>query len=172
MKKVLKSALIAISFCVFAAGANAQQFKEGKWTITMVTKMDGMEEEMAEAMAAMDDMSAEEKAMMQQMMGSMNMQMDVAGGAMTATVTQCMTQQEPVPALEGQEDKDCETEHSVTGSTVKFNVVCPDSAATGEMTYTENTMSGKISSQQMMDGQMTEATITMDGQYVGPCDGS
>lgn len=154
MLAVIFAALTAANF---AGSAQAQSIKEGKWAMTMVTKMAGMDEEMAGAMA---DMSEEEKAMMQQMMGGMGVSMGPEG--MTSTITRCLTNAEPVP----EEDPGCKSAHSVKGNTVHFTSTCPDSQAKGEITYHNDSMNGVIHSQSA-EG---EATIQISGKYVGPCE--
>ena len=168
MKKIfLLAVIMGVGLAVFVLGAKAQGIKEGKWSMTMVTKMEGMAQESAEAMKAMENMSPEEKAMMQQMMGGMNIQANGNAMGMTTTVTKCITNENPVPETEDQ--KDCQKTHTLDGNTVKFEVVCTDGKSTGEITYNEDSMNGLIKSQQMVDGKDTNVTIEVTGQYVGPC---
>ena len=170
MKKIILTAVMLFAgIVIFSAGANAQGIKEGKWSMTMVTKMEGAQsEEMAQAMKEMENMSAEDKAMMQQMMGGMNIQMGAGGAGMTTTITQCLTNENPVP--ENNTKENCRETHSMEGSTVKFEEVCDDSKSTGEVTYDNDSMQGMIKSEQTENGQVTNAAIELTGQYVGPCD--
>ncbi|OGX38817.1 MAG: hypothetical protein A3C36_02770 [Omnitrophica WOR_2 bacterium RIFCSPHIGHO2_02_FULL_52_10] len=168
MKKfTLVMAVVSAGFFVFTAGLRAQNFQEGKWSMTMVTTMEGMDQESNEAMAEMENMSPEEKAMMQQMMGGMNVQMGGNGAGITTTVTKCLSAQDPVPGMS--EDEDCQQTHSVNGNTIHFEEACSDSHSTGQVTYNGDTMSGTITSRETVDGQETSATIEINGQYVGPC---
>ena len=129
--------------------------------MSITTRMSGMDNQKAEAEAAMANMSAEEKAMVQQMMGGMGMQMD--GGGMTITTIKCLTNDDPVPSAN--EGEDCESTHAIDGNTVTFEETCPDSHSTGEITYQNETMTGIIQS----DSKDGPATIEISGKYVGPC---
>ena len=150
---------------LFAGAAGAEGIKEGKWAMTTVIQMDGMSGEMAEAQAAMENMSEEEKAMMQGMMGGMTAKMNAGGMEMKST--QCVTNDNPVP--EGPE-KNCQKTHELRGNTVHFESVCPDSTSSGDVTYTDDTMQGTIHSRQTVEGQEESSTIQITGQFVGPCD--
>lgn len=169
MKKLILTMMIIFTgVVILAAGARAAGIKEGKWTMTMTTKMGGaMGEEYANAMKEMENMSEEEKGMMGQMMGNMGMQMGSGSQGITTTVTQCITNDNPVP-----EDptKNCKETHSVDGNTVKFESVCDDSTSTGEITYQDESMTGTIKSKQNIDGQETDTTIELAGTYIGPCE--
>jgi len=160
---ILVVGLAAAVVAGFAGIANAQNIKEGKWTMTMVTQMAGMEEEMA-------DMTEEDKAMMGQMMGAMgskmgmDMKMGFGAGGMTTTVTQCMTKDDPVP--ESKQNKACKSTHSTKGNTVSFTTSCPDGDSTGKITYQNDSMKGIINSHSAGG----DATIEISGKYVGPCD--
>ena len=165
MKKfILAMVVVSAGAVIFVGGLRAASIKEGKWSMTMTTKMAGMDQESAEAMKEMENMSPEDKAMMKQMMGGMNIHADGGGMGMTTTVTKCLTNQDPVP--ERDEDKDCQKTHSIDGDTVNFEVVCDDSKSTGQVTYKDDSMNGTINSQ-AADG--TGVTIEINGQYVGPC---
>ena len=48
MKKfILATAIISAGVVIFSIGASAQGIKEGKWSLTIVTKMAGMEQQTA-----------------------------------------------------------------------------------------------------------------------------
>lgn len=165
---ILAAAIVFAGLAVSVSGAGAQGIKEGKWTMTMVTKMDGMGDEAAAAMKEMDNMSPEDKAMMQKMMGGMNVHMAGAGAGMSTSVTKCVTNENPAPDATAEEG--CRQTHSISGNTVNFETVCTDSKSTGQMTYSGDSMTGHIKSHQTVDGQATDTTIEVTGQYVGPCD--
>ena len=126
-------AVVSVGTLVFVAGSRAQSIHEGKWSMTMVTIMEGMAEENTEAMNEMDNMSPEEKAMMQQMMGGMNIQMNGNSPGITTTVTKCLSDQDPVP--DTNQDEDCQETHAIDGNTVNFESVCSNSKSTGQVTY-------------------------------------
>ena len=67
-----KNLLIGLGLMVMVFIFNAQVWaedglKEGKWIMTMVTKMDNMTPRMAEAMKQMENMPPEAKAAMEKM---------------------------------------------------------------------------------------------------------
>ena len=162
MKNLVFVSIIS-AVLISATGARAEGIKEGKWTMTITTKMEGMESQAAEMDAAMANMSEDEKAMMQQMMPGMKMNTGGNGMGMTTTTTQCVTNDKPVPQST---EEGCAETHSMDGNTVKFETTCPESKSTGEVTYNGDSMEGTIKS------QSAEGAVTIDiaGQYVGPCD--
>ena len=166
-KIILSTFAMCVMAAVFAIGVRAEGVKAGQWSMTMVTKMEGMSEEMNEAMKEMENMSAEEKAMMQKMMGNMNVQMGAGSQGITTTITQCVSNDHPVPTMEN--DEDCEETHTIDGNTVKFEMACKSSKSTGEVTYNNDAMEGQIQSQQIENGKEVNATIELSGQYLGPC---
>ena len=162
MKKFILVAAIAFAgIVVFALGASAEGIKEGKWSMTIVTKMGGTSQEATEAMQAMENMSPEEKATMQQMIGGMGVSMNANAPGITTTITKCITNQNPVPETQ----ENCQSTHSIQGHTVHFESVCSDGTSTGQVTYENDSMSGTINSQSAQGN----ATIEITGQYVGPC---
>jgi hypothetical protein len=148
------------------AGA-AQGIKEGQWSMTMVIQADGMGEEAAQAMKEMEQMPPEERAMMERMMGGMGMGVRSDGMGMTVNSSQCITNAQPVPKRDDQQD--CQETHSRKGNTVHFDVVCADSKSSGDVTYDNDSMKGRIMSTQTERGRQTISTIDIRGQYEGPC---
>ena len=169
MKKFIV-VLAGIFVVILTTTANADGIKEGKWSMTMVTKMEGMSGEMADAMKEMENMPAEAKAMMQGMPG-MNFQMGGDAQGITTTVTQCVTNKNPVP--EASSTENCQQTHEIDGSTVNFHVTCNNkndqTDSTGRVTYAGDSMEGAIKSHQKSDGQNTDAAIQITGKYLGPC---
>ena len=169
------SVLVTIWFLVLCVGyvstVKAEGIKEGQWSMMMVTKMEGMPPEAAKAMKEMENMPPEVAAMMQKMSGKMGMQ--VSGGAqgLSTTVTQCITNQNPVP--DAKMPKNCKQTHSMNGHTVDFHVTCnsPDMQmdSTGHVTYTGDSMAGQINSHEISKGKSTDVTIDISGKYLGPC---
>ena len=162
MSKSIQAVGITILLVFSLPGAAVEPIKEGKWSMSITTKVVGMDKQMAEAQEAMANMSAEEKAMVQQMTGGMGMQM--GGGGMTITTTKCLTNDDPVPSVN--EDQDCESTHTVDGNNLTFEETCPDSHSTGEITYQNETMTGVVQS----ESKGESATIEISGEYVGPCE--
>ncbi len=168
MKKIQLGCVVVLGVFLCAYKSIAGGIKEGQWSMHMtVQAQDSMADEMANAQKEMDHMSAEEKAMMQQMMGSMGVQM--GGNSMVIENKQCLTNQNPVPKQEDEEN--CQETHRSFGNTIKFEVVCKDSRSTGEVTYNNDSMKGTIQSIQRHNGKEEKAAIDIDGQYVGPCKG-
>ena len=157
--------IVSMGSMIFVGTLRAQGIKEGQWSMTMVTRMGGQEN--AQAMKEMENMSPEDKALMQQMMGGMNIQLGGNSAGMTTTITKCITNQDPVPGREG--DEDCKKTHTIDGNTVNFEEICPDSKSTGRVTYEEDSMGGVINSHQTVDGKETDVTIDIKGRYTGPC---
>ncbi len=160
---------VFLATAFFSFSSTAAGIKEGQWSMTMTVQMEGaMGQEMARAQKDMENMSPEEKAMMQQMMGNMGMQMGAAnGGGMTISRKQCLTNANPVPKKEDQEN--CEETHTMAGNTVKFEVNCKDGRSTGEVTYDNDSMHGTIQSTQNNRGKEEKVQININGQYDGPC---
>ena len=170
MKKfILAIFVVSVGVVIFAVRLRAEGIREGKWSMTMVTKMGGMEEETAKMNKEMENMSPEDAAIMKQMMGKMNMQMDRNSQGITTTVTQCISNQNPVPDVNMQ--KDCKETHTMDGYTVNFHVTCDESKSDsiGQMTYTDDSMEGEIKSHQVVDGKEVNSTIEISGKYVEPC---
>lgn len=165
-------ALIAFN----APASNAQTIKEGQWSFTMVTQMEG---EHAEKMKeAMKDMPPEAMAMMKNMPGmkKMGMSMGMDENGITTTVTQCITNDNPLPEMkETKSDKNCKQSHEVHGKTVKFHASCETkrmkSETEGTMTYSDNAMEGVVKSHQVQDGQAMDMKINVSGKYLGACKG-
>ena len=167
MKKTILSAIAVLGVFVLSASGARAEVREGKWTMNTVIKAAGMEQAASETQAAMQNMSPEEKEMMQKMMGNMNVNVGVAGGGMSTAITRCVTNDAPVPQMNGQED--CQTTHSIAGNTVHFETICKDSTSTGDIMYEQDSMRGTIQSHATAPGGH-DATIDISGQYLGPCD--
>ena len=168
MKKGMLALGASIAVVVFAYTARAAQgIKEGQWSMTMVIQADGMGDEAAKAMKEMEKMSPEDRTMMQQMMGGMNIGVRGQGMGMTTKFSQCMTNDNPVPKRDGQNN--CQETHSIHGNTVQFDVACPDSKSSGHVTYKNDSMKGTIKTTQTERGKETNVTIDISGQYEGPC---
>ena len=165
MKKFLGAVAVTLGILSLTGASNADGIKEGKWSMTITTKVAGMESHMAEMQEAMANMSDDEKAMMQKMMGGQMPGMGAEG--MTTTTTQCITNDDPVP--QSSQDEGCTSTHEQNGNTVHFETTCPESTSTGDVTYNEDSMSGTIQSHSTADGEAQDVTIEISGEYVGPC---
>ena len=168
---------VMVAFVVFVLAivsipvAQAADIKEGQWSMTMVTKMSGIEDETAAMKKEMENMPPEAAAMMKQMTGQMGVQMGAGPEGITTTVKQCISSTKPVPDLPSAEN--CQETHAINGNTVKFEVACSgkggEMKSSGQMTYTGETMEGTIESHQMEHGRAVDATIEVTGKYLGPC---
>ena len=167
-RSIFATGVVTIGILFSTCSADAAGIKEGKWSMTTVIKMDGMDNQAAEAMKEMEHMSPEDKAMMQKMMGGMKIGGAGAGMGMSTTITQCLTNNNPVPEASHQEN--CQQTHTVKGNTVNFDVVCSNSHSSGQVTYKNDTMNGTIKSTQTDHGQEKTNVINISGTYVGPCD--
>ena len=159
MKKIVSTVVAVLSVCVLGISNADAEVREGKWSMTIVTKAVGMEAGATEAQAAMQNMSPEEQTMMQQMMGGMGMGMSAEG--ITTTIEKCITSADPVP----QTEEGCQQTHTINGNTVNFETVCEDGQSTGQVTYEGDSMSGSI----MSHSSTGDASIQITGQYIGPC---
>ena len=167
-KTILATVVLSAGIFLLSGTANAAAIKEGSWTMTTNIHMDGMDNEMAQAQQDMENMSPAERAMMEKMMGGMKMGAQGGGMGMSMTRTQCITNDNPVPKGDNQEN--CQQTHTMRGNTVNFEVTCDDSHSTGQVTYKNDSMKGTIKSTSTKNGQEENVTIDINGQYVGPCD--
>ncbi len=152
--------------------AKAEDFKEGKWSMTMVTHMDTASPEMAQAVQQMQNLPPQVQAMMK----ARNIQINGNGQDMTISVTHCLTKQNPVPNYTKNQKMDnyCQQTHDIQGNTVNFHMTCNHDnfqmESTGTMTYSGDNMQGHIKNHQVEGGQPIDSTINITGQYVGACD--
>ena len=168
MKKVIfAAAVVSVGMLLCSSGVGAEGIKEGEWSMTTVIQMEGMDDQAAEAMADMENMSPEDKVIMEAMRGGMKFGPAGGGMGMSTTTTQCITNDNPVP--EGEDEEGCQQTHTMNGNTVNFETVCDDSHSTGEVTYENETMNGTIKSTSTENGTEETVTINISGQYVGPC---
>jgi len=148
--KICTSIILGVFLmCMAAAAAKADDLKEGKWTMTMVTHMDNMPPEMA---------------------GN--------GQDMKITATNCLSRQNPVPKFSRSANMDnyCQQTHDTHGNTVTFHMTCNHNdfqmESSGSMTYTGDTMQGHVKSHQAQaGGQSMDTSVDITGQYMGgTCD--
>jgi len=168
MRTRVFAAVTFMMVVVFLSSARAEGIKEGKWSMTMVTKMGNESPEMAKAMKQMQNLPPEALAMMKQR----GIQVGGDGQGMTITVAQCLTKQNPVPKRE-HSDKHCKETHEINGDTVTFSSSCnyndTQMESNGTVKYSGDTMEGHIKSHGTAGGRPMDNTIDITGQYVGPC---
>lgn len=162
-------------FLVSCSPAGSSGFKPGKWTMTMTTVIEGdspQAQEAREAAKQMQNMPAAARSLMQKMQGSMGVSVGTdAQGNMTTTVTQCLTEANPVP--DSKMPKTCQQTHSVRGNTVAYQTVCKDRdfemETKGKMTYKGDTMKGESRTRQVTQGKVMDTLVKIEGKYLGPC---
>jgi len=147
MKDILRTTLVLVAATIIATIANAQNsIKEGKWEMTVVNKVEGLPPEVSAVM---------------------NQQ------GMTTTVTQCITNKNPVP-----QPKELPTGCSMpqiqkNGDSITYQITCDNGDfqmnQNGEMTYTGDTMRGIIKSHQSVKGMNIDSSMEISGRYLGPC---
>jgi hypothetical protein len=158
--------------CLSIVPAQADGFKEGKWTLNMVTHMSNMTPEMAKAMQQMQNLPPQVQAMMK----ARGVEMSGNGQDMIVTVTRCLTKQNPIPHFTKRTDIEnyCQQTHVMTGNTVTFNMTCNHNDfqmnSSGTMSYTGDTMQGSITSHESNAGHSMDSAISLTGQYMGACD--
>lgn len=170
MKNVMRIlSVVVLSAGLMAVTAHAADtgIQAGKWQVTTVTKVKGMDEEFKAAKEQMEKMPPAEKAKMDKMMGTMGVHMDNAANALTTTATQCMSSKDPVPNISI--NQKCHVTHKKDGNTVHFKVTCPDSDATGTVHYQGKMMKGTVHSKQIVKDKVAEVTMQLSGKYLGPC---
>ena len=83
--------------------------------------------------------------------------------------THCVTEEDAKSAIpQNQKDKDCKVgEYEVDGQTIRWTVECPKQKTTGkgEITYTDDSMTGKM--EMDADGQVMTTKYT--GKRLGDC---
>jgi len=177
MKLMLRLGVAVLALVGICFAADGPQFKEGKWTITTVTKIDGnsaQAAEMQKAMKELENLPPATQEMMKKMQGG-QMSMGTQGGGMKMTITQCITNKNPVPKMDkGKDPNACEQTYDIKGNTVTFHSVCKEKdgqvEVDGKETFTEETMEGQMKSHQVnKGGQAMDATIDLSGKYIGPC---
>jgi hypothetical protein len=162
-------------FLVSCSPAGSSGFKPGKWTMTMTTVIEGNSPEAQQAREAakqMQNMPAPARALMQKMQGGMGVSVETdAQGNMVTTVTQCLTDENPVP--DAKMPKTCKQTHSVRGNTVTYQTSCKDrnfeAETKGKMTYKGDAMKGESRTHQVVQGKAMDTLVRIDGKYLGPC---
>ena len=161
---------LCLTFMAFFSPARAEGLKEGQWKMTMVTKVDSPE--MDEAMKEMQNMPPEAMAMMKKIGGKNGIEFNGDNKGISVSLTQCMTQQNPIPK-HMPSNEHCQETHEINGDTVNFHTTCnfdnTEIESTGEMKYSGDSMEGHIKSHEVRKGKATDSAIDINGQYVGPC---
>ena len=179
--KARVKAMVGLVLCGFmislisCSPTGSSGFKPGKWVMTMTTVIEGDSSESQEAREAarqMQNMPAAARSLMQEMPGGLGVSVGTdAQGNMTTTVTQCLTEANPVP--DSKMPKSCKQTHSARGNTVTYQTVCKDKnfemETKGKMTYKGDTMKGESRTHQVVQGKATDMTIKIEGTYMGPC---
>ncbi len=93
--------------------------------------------------------------------------------AQSLTHTQCITNDDLVP-MSGDANNNCKVKNMKTsGNTVSWEMTCEGQGGgmdgTGEVTYTGDTMEGKM--EMKIRGMDMKVKNTLSGKRIGPCDG-
>ena len=96
------------------------------------------------------------------------------GGMPPTTITQCLTEQDPVPHTSAGA-KGCKITNMTTeGDTVKYALVCKqqgmESKSSGEMTYKGETFYGTTQTKMGSSGDGMTITTKISGKRIGECD--
>ena len=105
----------------------------------------------------------------------MTVKVEIEGMPMTMapiTNTQCITKDMMVPKS-GQQGQECEiTNQKTVGNTLTYDIECSSPGGSvkghGEVTYTGDTMTGKMETNMSSQGDMKMIT-KMSGKRIGPC---
>lgn len=82
---------------------------------------------------------------------------------------QCITKKEMIPMQQSEDESGCKvTDKKISGSTVTWAVVCPESKGKGSMTYKGTTFEGRVDIELIGERTMKMTTF-MKGKYIGPC---
>ncbi len=194
MKKfVLQTAILLMTGVVFITltAIAEESLKEGKWEMTMVSKMDNLPPELANAMnqlqGQLDYHNGKMTATTPFSSSPVNLpipknnpaaaaqadyHMVTNNQGMTITSTSCVTNNNPIP--DTKTPPGCAPpEIQRNGNTIDYHGVCHNKNfevdSTGHITYTGNTMQGLIKTRQTVQGRNMDSTIQITGKYIGPC---
>jgi hypothetical protein len=101
--------------------------------------------------------------------------MEMPGMSMPAkTVTQCLTQENPIPD-KSVKNQDCEiVDMQEKGNTVTWTMTCTQQGqkviTTGEMAYAENAFTGKMTMNMGSQGGNMTIKTQITGKRIGSCD--
>ena len=96
------------------------------------------------------------------------------GGMPPQTITQCMTEQDPVPHTSAGANGCKITNMTTEGDTVKYTLVCEQqgmqSESNGEMTYKGETFYGTTQTKMGPSGGGMTITTKINAKRIGKCD--
>ena len=96
------------------------------------------------------------------------------GGMPPTTITQCLTEQEPVPHTSTGSQGCKITDMTTEGDTVKYTLVCKqqgmESKSSGEMTYKGETFYGTTQTKMAPSGGGMTVTTKISGKRIGKCE--
>lgn len=168
--KAIALALLAAAFALPAAAQ--QQLKPGLWEIQQ--KMGGnpeLEQQMAQAKAAMAAMPPEQRKQMEAMMARQGVQMG-ANNSIRICMTKEMVEKNEIPSQQG----DCKvTNQARSGNTMKASFACTNPASSGNTEVTiaspeAYTMKTNVTTSAR--GKPEQMTLEGSGKFVGADCGS
>ena len=148
MKKVVLGVIGVFSVVIIITTiANAQEsFKEGKWEITLINRVEGLSPEVA---AMMNNQSTVIKRI------------------------QCLTNQNPITQPKSLPSGCSLPQIQKNGNKISYQINCNNGdyqmKQTGEETFDGDTMQGLIKSHQTVKGMNIDSTMEITGRYIGPC---
>lgn len=155
---ILLTALIALP------AVAADDIKEGQWEFTNTMKMPGM-----------PDMAELAKQMPPGMKLPEGLNIGAgAGGGMSITMKQCVTNDSARPPIKDESKFNCETtKEERSGGTMQWAMHCTgkntDFTSEGTATYSGNSMTSDVITQGTLEGHPAEMTMKTTGRYLGAC---
>ena len=151
---------------LWVSASGAAGVREGQWSLTIITRGEGVRNDFAAGMQEIEGMSPNDAAKIRGLLGGAGAS-PTAGGANPITLTQCLSNDNPVPQLPG--TAGCKLNPLIVGETVTFEGSCPNGSSSGEINYKEDSLSGRVKWTQWLNGQETNTTVEITGVYAGPC---
>jgi len=159
-----------VMIVIFSTVVRAEEgLKEGKWEVTMVTKMEGlppMDNIPPEVAAAMNKMGTQNT---QTLNGDATLSTQWNPQGITSTVTQCVTNENAYLSYPNDQTSDCKRTQQRDGNTFKFHSTCnqhgEQTDVTGYFTYMGDTMNGLVT----IHSKDLNSVTQYSGKYIGPC---
>lgn len=165
----------------------ANGLKEGKWSMTMHTQMEGMpgnSHTMEGMQEAQVDISNGEGTIttskgklalpgfLAARLGKKDIHMNMVGNGQEVTMTQCITNENPFP--KPQENSKCEKPKiNRSGNRVDYSMVCNSERGTmeisGHSVFNGDMMQGESKMHGNFSGHEMNMTTQTTGKYLGPC---
>ncbi len=87
------------------------------------------------------------------------------------TVTQCLTQKDFMPEQQEADDSSCKIiNQQVKGSTITWEMECPNSKSSTTITYKHDKFNGATTMKTTTPSGIMNMSSTIEGKYIGLCD--